>query len=84
MNEPYWIEWADDSGDPARNELGTFATPAELVAGLAGLLNQLGHADHAAAQLGYRPLPDLAAALKPGQQHELDLPTGRLYFGLAQ
>jgi hypothetical protein len=80
---PYWMEWADDSGDPDDNSQASFPNAAALAIGLETLLTDLGHGQEAEHQLAPRSLADVASALEAGQQHELDLPTGRLYFGLA-
>jgi hypothetical protein len=80
---PYWMEWVDDSGDPEDNSQASFPNAAALASSLKTLLTDLGYGQEAEHQLAPRSLADVASALGAGQQYELDLPTGRLYFGLA-
>jgi len=82
----YWMEWAADSGNPDDNVFASFEDAPTLAGGLVELLNKLGEADsrNARLQLGEGSWAQLTAALEPGKQGEMDLPNGRLYFGLAQ
>lgn len=85
----YWLQWIDDSGDPA-DDIAKVAYDAE---GLARAITQtvvelygadVGNDDSIADETAEQAMVGArlkAADLKPGEQVQIDLPHGRLFFG---
>jgi len=75
---PFWMEWVPDDGEKIQR---TTADANGLATVLAALICEIDKDRQFLRQFGCGTFAAVQR-LKRGQQRDLDLPTGRLYFGL--
>jgi hypothetical protein len=81
----YWLEWADDSGNPDCNVFADFDDAEGLGLGVNALISHMGDdaVNEVLSQVG-GDINGAVASLRQGEDVELSLPNGRLYFGVAR